>query len=188
MKIISKEELQIKFDEIVSKIKKGAVFIYPTDTIYGIGCDAANKKAVARIRTLKERSEAPFSIWVPSLDWIKEACIITPKAKKWLTELPGPYTLILQLHNHKTIASNVAPNTDFIGIRYPDHWFNEVVKKADLPLVTTSANKTGQPFMTSLEDLEPEIKKGVEFIIYEGEKKARPSKVVNVEKEEIRER
>ena len=188
MEILTKTESQIKNTEIIEKIKSGAIFIHPTDTIYGLGCSALNKKAVAKIRELKERNETPFSVWVPSLKWIKENCVINKEAKEWLSQLPCPYTLILPLKNKKAIADNVAPRLNAIGVRYPEHWFGKTIEKAGVPLVTTSANKVGKPFMTSIKDLDPEIKVGVEFMIDEGEKKARPSKLINLVDGEVKER
>ena len=189
MEVLTQTELKIRFEEIVEKIIQGAVFIYPTDTVYGIGCNALNKNSVKKIRVLKTgRPTAPFSIIAPSLSWVNKNCQISPKAKTWLKKLPGAYTLILPLKNEKALADNVAPEIGTIGIRYLDLWFTKVIKKLELPLVTTSANKTGEPFMTSLENLDPDIEKGVEFIIYEGPKEGRPSKIVNPELEEARER
>ena len=189
MEVLTKTELRFRFDEILERITKGAVFIYPTDTIYGIGCNALNKESVEKIRLLKMgRPTAPFSIWVPSLDWVQENCIVTKKAEEWLAQLPGPITLILELKNNKAIAENVAPKIKTVGIRYPDHWFGKVVERLGLPIVTSSANKTGEPFMTSLENVEPDIEKGIDFMVYEGPKEGKTSKIVHVEQEEVRER
>ncbi|MBU0456601.1 MAG: L-threonylcarbamoyladenylate synthase [Nanoarchaeota archaeon] len=182
MEILTKTELRLRHKEIVKKIDSGAVFIHPTDTIYGIGCNASNKKSVEKIRQLKEKLEGPFSIWVPSLEWVKENCEINGEVNKWLKELPGPYTLILKIKNKDAIADNVNLNKDTIGIRYPDHWFSKVVEEIGCPIVTTSANKSNNPFMTSIENLNQEIKKGVEFMVYEGEKKGRPSKIIDLTK------
>ena len=188
MKFLTKTELRLRFDEICKKIEDGAVFIHPTDTIYGLGCNAQNKKAVKKIRQLKERFDKPFSIWTPSIDWIKDNCRINKNAEWWLEQLPGPYTFILKKKNADIIAENVTLKLNSIGVRYPDHWFSNIVKEINIPTITTSANKAGQPFMTCLDDLDPEIKKGTDFIIYEGEKKARPSKIINLVKEEVKER
>ena len=80
----------------------------------------------------------------------------------------------------------MAPAVDTIGIRIPNHWFTPFVEELGLPIVTTSANKVGRMFMTSIEDIDPEIKNNVDFIIYEGEKKGRPSNIVHLEKEKRR--
>ena len=185
---LTKAELQSHFVEIAKRIKKGAVFIYPTDTIYGLGCNALDQKAVEKIRNIKERPTNPFSIIVPSKEWITENCIVTKEAKEWLKKIPGPYTLILKLKNKNAIAKNVNQSEETIGVRIPDHWFSNVVQKLGFPIVTTSANRSGKPFMTSLEDLDPKIKEGVDFIVYEGEKKGRPSKIVNLVEGKIKER
>jgi L-threonylcarbamoyladenylate synthase len=187
MEILTKTELRLRYQEILEKISEGAVFIYPTDTIYGIGCNAKNKKSIERIRQLKGRSTAPFSIIVPSKEWIQENCKVNKKVKSWVDELPGPLTLIMNM-KEDSIADNIAPEIDTIGIRLPDHWFTQIVEKLGFPIITTSANKTGQPFMTSIEDLDQEIQNGVEFMIYEGPKEGKPSKIINIKKSEIKER
>lgn len=187
MEILTQTELRKRFKEILDKIRNGAVFIHPTDTIYGIGCNAQNSKAVRKIRELKEQRQQPFSVWAPSLEWIRENCIVSQEGGKWLKQLPGSYTIILQLR-HKAVAEEVNLGEDTLGVRQPDHWFSKVVSKLNLPIVTTSANRTGQPFMTSLENLDEEIKKGIDFMIYEGEKKGRPSKLINMVERTVKER
>ena len=187
MEVLTKTEAELRIKEIVKRIKAGIIFIHPTDTIYGLGCNALDQKAVKKLRELKARPHEPLSIWVPSVNWIKKNCD-TKKAKEWLDKLPGPYTIIIPLKNKTTVAKNVAPGLKAIGVRYPEHWFGKIVQKLRIPIITTSANKAGQPFMTSLGNLDPEIAAGVEFMIDEGEKKARPSKLINLIKDEIKER
>ena len=188
MEVLTKNELRRRYDEILTKIRNGAIFIYPSDTIYGLGCDARNESAVTRIRKLKKQFHQPVSIWVPSKEWIREHSHLSPEAEKWLQKLPGPYTLILKLKKTENIAAAVTLRTGTIGIRLPHHWLGKLVRDLNCPLVTTSANQTGKPFMTCLEDLDPEIIKGVEFLIYDGEKKARPSTLINLVEGTIRAR
>ena len=188
MEVLNKIELRLKIEEVIKRIDQGAVFIHPTDTIYGLGCNALDKKAVDKIRKLKERPDMPLSVWAPSLEWIKENCVVDKKAETCLAQLPGPYTLILKLKNKNSIAENVAPGKNTIGVRLPDHWFGNIVKIMKVPFVTTSANRSGQPFMTSKEDADPEVTKGVEFMVYEGELKGKPSKIIDLVKGKIKER
>lgn len=188
MEILTKKELELRKEEFTKKILSGAVFIHPTDTIYGLGCNALDEKAVERIRKIKERTDNPFSVWAPSLKWIKDNCVVDKKAEEWLKKLPGPYTLVLKLKNKKAVAKAVIPNTDNLGVRIPEHWFSKVVESLNLPIVTTSVNKAGQAFMTRLEDLEAQILGKVDFMIYEGEKQARPSKIIDLVKGEVKER
>jgi L-threonylcarbamoyladenylate synthase len=187
MEVLTKKELAMRKEEILSKIKNGVIFIYPTDTIYGIGCVATNEKSVKKIREIKQRPTSPLSIWVPNIEWISTNCSITPTAAEWLGKLPGPYTLILPLHTQIAIANGVS-NKDSIGIRFPEHWFHEYVEELNIPIISTSANVHGQQFMTSLENLNPDIEKKVEFMIYEGPREARPSKIIHVERYEVQER
>ncbi len=188
MEILTKTELNLRYDEILAKIKQGVIFIYPTDTIYGIGCLATNTTSVQKIRTIKQRPDTPFSIWVPSLEWVKTNCIVTTESTAALTHLPGPYTIILKLKTNKSISPNIHPNTASIGIRLPQHWFHTVIQKLNIPIVTTSANKHNEPFMTSLENLDPSIEKQIDFLIYEGPKEARPSKIINTLENVVKER
>jgi L-threonylcarbamoyladenylate synthase len=164
-------------EEILGKIRNGAVFISPTDTIYGLSCDARNGESVSRLRKLKGRDDKPLSIWVPSKQWIQDNCDASN-----LDKLPGPYTLILPLLT-ASVASEVNPGLNTIGVRIPDHWFSKIVEKLGFPLVTTSVNKVGKEHMTSLENGDKEILDAVDFVIYEGEKSGEPSTIIKEKKE-----
>ncbi|MBI2146040.1 L-threonylcarbamoyladenylate synthase [Candidatus Woesearchaeota archaeon] len=179
MEVLTQIELRRRYDEITVSIAKGALFIHPSDTIYGIGCNAVNQASVQKVRALKGQFHQPLSIWVPSLKWVQENCEVTSEAAQALQKLPGPYTIILQLKNKKAVAPDVMLHGSTLGVRLPDHWFSKVVEKIGVPIVTTSANKTGQQFMTTLETLDKDIEKGVAFMIYEGEKSSHPSKIIN---------
>lgn len=180
MRILSKEEFESEKDVIrTSLIENNVVFIYPTDTIYGIGCSAVNKEAVDKIREIKGRNESPFSVIAPSKEWIDEHCVVNENAREWIKRLPGPYTLILK-QKKDCVAENVAPNMDTIGVRIPDHWISGFASEIGLPIITTSVNKTGSDFMTSLDDLDTDIKSKIDFIVYEDAIKGRPSKIVDL--------
>ena len=99
MQVIDRNELKIYKQDFYKRIKSGKIFIYPTDTIYGLGCDATNAEAVKKIREIKERTKSPFSVIAPSKKWIKENCEITKKRALW--KLPGKYTIIFKLKNKK---------------------------------------------------------------------------------------
>ena len=180
MEIINRDELRIRKEEIKKRILKGEIFIYPTDTIYGLGCNGVLQKSVEKVRVLKGRPKAPFSVIPPSVDWVLKNCEITKEGEKWIKKLPGPYTLIFKCLDEKCIANAINPDVDTIGVRVPMHWFTVFLKEIGVPIVTTSANIVGKVFMKSLENLDSEIKKGVSFCIYEGEKKGKPSKIINL--------
>ena len=183
MIVITKGEFEKNKALLYRKIKQGSLFIYPTDTIYGIGCNAEDSKAVNKVREAKNRPENPFSVIAPSIEWIKTNCIISKKAYSYLKKLPGPYTLILKLKNKRCIAKEVNNNLDSLGVRIPDHWIKDAVKELNIPIVTTSANIAGKAFMTDLGTLSATIMTKVGFIVYEGKKHGRPSEIVDLTKE-----
>jgi L-threonylcarbamoyladenylate synthase len=185
MQIYTAAEAKIKKAEIEGRIAKGEIFIHPTDTIYGIGCNALISKSVQKIRKIKERPDTPFSIMAPSIEWIREHCIITKKIEKYLKELPGQVTLILKTNN-QPVAPEVSPGSDTLGIRIPKHWFHFIIEDLEIPIITTSVNKVGKTFMTSLDDIDPEIQKEIDFVIDEGKKEGRPSKIIHLEGEEVK--
>lgn len=172
MQVLSRKDS----DKIISLIREGSVFVYPTDTIYGLGCDATNGKAVMKVRQIKGREKKPFSVIAPSKSWIMENCLTK---KEDLERLPGPYTIILPLKSG-CVDPGVNLGLNTLGVRIPDHWFSQIVKKLGLPVVTTSANVSGQNFMTSIDNLDPGIKKSVDFVVYEGPKTGRPSKIIDL--------
>ncbi|MFC2134069.1 L-threonylcarbamoyladenylate synthase [Bacteroidota bacterium] len=181
MDIVNKDELFTKKRYLTKRLKE-SIFIYPTDTIYGIGCNAENKELVNKLRLLKKRFGMPFSIIVPSLKWIETNCDITPEAEKWMEKLPGPYTLVMNLTDKKAVASNVNLDGKTIGVRIPDNWFSKIVSDMEVPIVTTSANMAGQNVLSSIEDLDPMLKKGVEFFIDDGEIQGKASTLVMLDK------
>ena len=180
MRVLIKEEFLQEKDSIRNRLKEeNLVLVYPTDTIYGIGCNALSKEAVQRIRKIKKRESSPFSVIAPSKEWIVKNCSLNENAKEWLKKLPGPYTLVLKT-KEECVAKNVAPGLKTLGIRIPDHWFSGFVKEMNIPIISTSANVSGNDFMTSLEDLDEDIKGKVDFIVYEGVKEGKPSRIIDL--------
>ena len=183
MKVINKKQ----FVDSLGKIKN-KVFVYPTDTIYGIGCIATDVKAVKRVRSIKQRREKPFSVIAPSKKWIRENCVVSSKVEKWIAKLPGKYTLILELKNKKCISKEVNKGMKTIGVRIPKHWISGVVAKLGKPLVTTSVNITDEKFITCIEDIDPKIAKKVDFVVDVGKLNRKPSVLVDLIKGKIKKR
>lgn len=179
MEVMNLDELNVRKEELTKRIKEGEIFIYPTDTIYGIGCDATNREAVARIREIKIRYDKPFSVIAPSKEWIAENCIMTKEVEEWISRLPGPYTIILDLKK-QCVAREVNLHMTTLGIRIPKHPFSKFVTGLGIPIVTTSVNRTGQAYMTNEEDLDLNIRKCISFMVYVGEKSGKPSQIVNL--------
>jgi L-threonylcarbamoyladenylate synthase len=166
-------------DKLVKQILEGKIFIYPTDTIYGIGCNAEDKIAVEKIKNIKERDrDKPLSVIAPRFEWIEENCFVDVDLKKYL---PGPYTIILRKKN--PVFLNHVSNTEFIGVRIPECSFSQKVKKAGVPFITTSVNISGEPFALNIEDVPKQILDKVDFIIDEGKLNGSPSIIIKDGKE-----
>jgi L-threonylcarbamoyladenylate synthase len=161
-------------ESIIKSIKAGELFIYPTDTIYGIGCNALDEQAVEKIKALKQRDrEKPLSIIAPSLEWINSNCLIDVKLENYL---PGPYTIILKKKN-PAFLKYVSP-TEFIGVRIPACNFSKYVAQAGVPFITTSVNLAGEPFAKSVQEIPQTILDNVDILIDEGELTGKPSTIV----------
>lgn len=183
MEIYTKEQFLSHKEKMIESIRAGAVFIHPTDTIYGLGCSALLPESVQRIRQIKQRHTKPLSVWAPDKKWIEKNCILNQSAREWLDKLPGKYTLILRLKKKGIIPAQVNCGADTIGVRIPESWFSAVVKEIGVPIVTTSVNVSGKRFMTSIKDLNPGITGKVDFIVYEGTKKSTPSQIIDLSRE-----
>ena len=166
MKIIKLNELKI--EDIKTKI-----IIYPTDTIYGIGCNALDEKLVNKIREIKKRDNKPFSVIAPGKKWILENFLVD---KMDLEKLPGRYTLILKM-KRKVIADNVSFG-DKLGIRIPKHKISEIIGKFGIPFITTSVNFSGENYIKEIKEIPEEILNKVDYVIDEGRLDNKPSTVI----------
>ncbi len=171
-------------ENFITEIIAGKIFIYPTDTLYGLGCDATNETSVNRIKEIKSRDrDKPLSVIAPSVKWITDNFITTQKdISKYL---PGPYTLLLKKKDINFL--NWISNNDRIGIRIPANKFTEEIQKAGVPFVTTSINLSGEPFALKIEDIKNEIISRVDYVIDSNEKlSGKPSTLIIDGKELVR--
>lgn len=172
MRIIRAEN--INKTEVLDEIKKGKIFIYPTDTIYGLGCDAENKNSVKKIKLIKRRDKnKPLSIIAPSLKWIKENFILDVDLKKYL---PGPYTIILK--KKKPNFLNHISSTDSIGIRIPNNKLTKIIQGSKTHFVTTSVNLSGKPPIKCIKEIPERMKNNIDLIIDAGKLDGRPSTLI----------
>lgn len=182
MKLIKQSEIKKEIEkEILDAIKRGKIFIYPTDTIYGIGCNAFVKFSVNKIKRIKSRKDdKPLSIIAPSFDWIGQNLVLDCDIHKYL---PGPYTIILKkkYNNYLSYVSK----TDSLGIRIPDCDFTKIIQKSKAPFITTSVNLSGETFATKISDISDSIIEKVDYIIDAGELNGKPSTII-IDGKEIR--
>jgi tRNA threonylcarbamoyl adenosine modification protein (Sua5/YciO/YrdC/YwlC family) len=172
MQIITKIEFEERIREFIEKIRNGAIFVYPTDTIYGIGCNALLDEPVKRIRKWKNR-DFPFSVIVPGKDWIKKNCEV---CEEFIDKLPGPYTLVKKMK--KQVVSKFVTK-DTVGVRIPAHWISDVVEKIGVPIVTTSVNVSGEIPLFSLDNIPSSLKMFLDFAIDAGVLQGKASEVID---------
>jgi len=149
-----------------ARLEIGELIAYPTDTIYGIGCDALNSHAVKKIMHIKKREgqkplSALFGNWEQARKYVHIDDFVLKNLKK-LT--PGPYTFLLELKTQIPVTSD-----SVLGCRIPDNEFcKRVCTEFENPIVTTSANISGGKSPSSVAEMEPAILKSVDLIIDEG--------------------
>jgi L-threonylcarbamoyladenylate synthase len=165
--------------EILNSIRCGEIIIYPTDTIYGIGCNALNEEAVMKIREIKQRNDKPFSVIAPSKLWISNNFVIK---KSYLDKLPGPFTYVINAKK-KNVVSNAVVSGNKIGVRIPDYPFYEIIQKAKVPFVTTSVNVTGRKPYLAIRKIPRRIMNMVDIAIDAGTLDNSPSTVFDLTKE-----
>ncbi len=168
--------MQEDINKALEVLRNGGIILYPTDTVWGIGCDATNEEAVKRAFDLKKR-ETVKSILI-LLD--NEA-----KLNSYITEVPEmawdlidyaskPMTIIYP--NAKNLAKNILAE-DSIGIRITKEKFSHMLcQRFRKPIVSTSANISGEPSPSCFDMIPDEIKKGVDYIVkYSQEETTSPS-------------
>ena len=158
----------------VEEIVKGRIFCYPTDTVYGLGCNALISKSVKKLRRIKQASH-PFSVIAPSKDWIEKNMHVPNLA--FLGKLPGPITLIFRKRNSSFLKEC---SQETLGIRIPDHMISEMIAKAGVPFVSTSANLAGERTIRKLSELPAALAKGVDIGIDAGRIDNLPSQVYDM--------
>lgn len=187
MKTITKKEFLQNQDFYLKQIKKGKIFVYPTDTIYGIGCIATNSKSIKKIRKIKQRDKKPFSIIVPNKKYIKENCKVNSKHNKYLKKLPGKYTLIFKLKNPNAIAKKeLIGDLETLGIRIPNNWFARFIRKHQIPFVATSVNITKKSYITNPREISTKLANKIDYAIDDGILNKNPSKIIDLTKDKIK--
>lgn len=166
-------------------LRKGGLILYPTDTVWGVGCDATNEAAVQRIYELK-RSENKRSMIVlcNTLDMTVRYISRPPAIAFDVMELSTkPLTVIMP--GGVGVAPNLIPEEGTLAIRIPDHEFcQEVIRRLGRPLVSTSANISGEATPTTIDGVSEEIVTGVDYVVNpkaEGRPTRQPSSIMRFE-------
>ncbi|NOR27376.1 MAG: threonylcarbamoyl-AMP synthase [Lutibacter sp.] len=189
IKIYEENPNEREIEKIVAILKKGGLIIYPTDTVYGIGCDITNAKAMEKVAKIKgvKLEKANFSFICYDLsnlsDYVKQ--INTPTYKILKKSFPGPYTFILPGNNNLPKAFK---NKKTVGIRIPDsNIIRELVKKLGNPIVSTSIYDEDDliEYTTDPELIFEKWKNRVEAVIDGGFGGNIPSTIIDLSDDEI---
>lgn len=189
IKVYSENPNPKEIDKIVATLRKGGIIIYPTDTVYGLGCDITNTKALERIARLKgiKLAKANFSFVCNDLshlsDYVQQIDTATYKILK--RALPGAYTFILPGNNKLPKAFK---NKKTVGIRVPDNnIIREIVKELGNPIVSTSIHDDDDviEYTTDPELIFEKWQNSVDIVIDGGYGDNVPSTVIDLSKDEI---
>lgn len=182
MQQVKESDLRREVDEAVRVLREGGIILYPTDTVWGLGCDATNAEAVDRIYRLK-RSENKKSMLV--------LCASADMVVRYVNRAPGiafevmematsPLTLILP--GATGVAANLIPDEGTLGIRVPDHEFcRRMLRALQRPVVSTSANISGEATPAGLQEVSREIIDDVDFVVnprFEGKPTRKASSII----------
>ncbi len=165
-------------------LSAGKLILYPTDTIWGIGCDATNEQAVSKVYQLKQRTETKSMIILLSLIDDIDKYVDTPDLDiiDYISKTFQPTTAIYE--NGKNVANNLLNKDGSIAIRITkDEFCSAVINKLNKPVVSTSANISGKPAPTIFKEIDAQIKNGVDYIVQHRQgdfKVAKPSAIVRL--------
>lgn len=152
--------------EAVSVMQKGGIILYPTDTVWGIGCDARNNDAVKRIYALKQREDTKSML-----------CLLDSPAKLqgYVENIPDMAWDLIEMAEHpltiiydkaKNIASNLISTDGSIGIRITKEMFSKALcERLHAPIVSTSANLSGYPTARNFVEIDETIVRGVDYVV-----------------------
>ena len=150
-------------------LKKGGVLVYPTDTLYGFGCDAKNEQAIQTINTIKNRS-GPMSVIAPSKDAVETWLKLPGSGGKMdvLKKLGGATTVIVPVKDN-IVSKNISGNNQTLGIRIPDHPFcQKLSQNYSNPVTTTSVNRNKQRPLTNPDKIIKEFSHEIQLVIEDG--------------------
>ena len=174
--------MQKAVEKGVEVLRAGGLILYPTDTVWGIGCDATNEEAVQKVYALK-RSEDKHSM----LCLCRDADMVV----RYVNRAPGIAFEVMELSDKPLtailpgavgVAKSLIPEAATLGVRVPQHEFCQaLLRKFGKPIVSTSANISGEPTAKRLKEVAQEIIDGVDYVVnprFEGKPTLKPSSII----------
>lgn len=164
-------------EKAVTVLKSGGVMLYPTDTIWGLGCDATNEAAVEKIYTIKSRPETKSLIILIAevRDLLHYVAAPDPAVSGYLEQQTKPTTIVFE--NAIGLAPNVVAADGSVAIRIVnDDFCRHFIKRLRKPVVSTSANESGKPAPQTFSGILPFVKKAVDHIVQWRQNETVPAK------------
>lgn len=170
-----------QINRVVEILRQGGVIACPTDTIYGLSCDIFNRKGVKRIYQVKQRDpRKPFSFICADISDAANYCQISNSAYKIMKRhLPGPYTFVLEAT--RLVPDALITRQKTVGIRIPDNPIAlAIVRALGHPLVTTSANLTGEDALHDPDEINQQLGHALDVVVDGGRLLGDPSTVISL--------
>lgn len=158
--------MQKEIEKCIHILKDGGLILYPTDTVWGIGCDASNEEAVRKIFKLKQREDSKSMICLVADDrMLKKYIKKIPEAAYDIFDISEePITIIYD--EPQNLAANLIASDNTIAIRIPnDDFCFQLLRRFNGAIVSTSANISGEPTPKSFKEISPDILKGVDYVV-----------------------
>jgi len=158
--------MRTEIEKSLEVLRRGGVLVYPTDTIWGIGCDATSEEAVTKIYKIKNRSESKslvilVSDWDMLSEYVPE---IPPAIKEFLNRVVKPTTVIYK--EPRGLANNVVASDNTVAIRLvQDQFCEELIGAYGKPIVSTSANYSGTPSPLCFAEIDEELLSKADYIV-----------------------
>jgi tRNA threonylcarbamoyl adenosine modification protein (Sua5/YciO/YrdC/YwlC family) len=170
-----------RLQQAIAILREGGLIIYPTDTVYGLGCDVHNKKGVERIYQLKGNDKRKLLSFIcPDLKEIAQYALVSTPAYKVMKRLtPGPYTFILEAS--RLVPKILLEKRKTVGIRVPDHPISQrLLQGLGKPIISTSATLAHQSYMQDIEEISEIFRHYVDVVIDSGPGSLEPSSVIDL--------
>lgn len=173
-------------ENAIATLKRGGLILYPTDTVWGIGCDATNSEAIEKVYALKRRAESKSLLCLVSDFKMLQTYVenIPEVAYDILKYAAKPTTIIYD--DPIRIAENLIAPDNSLGFRVCRNTFcNILLKKFRKPIVSTSANVSGHPTPMKFDEIDPKIIEGVDYVVNldQTQKTSKPSAIIKLTKD-----
>ena len=173
--------------ELVDNIEQGNLVIVPTDTVYGISADACNEEAIKKVFIAKKREEKPLIVMVSSIEMLKRYVKNINEIEQKLIDKYWPNTLTILFEKNDNLSDLVTCGSPLVGIRMPNNkLLLDLMNEINKPIISTSANISGNSVITNTNLIDPELKKHISYVYDDGEKTNIASTLVKVENNKIK--